>query len=484
MRVPRSFVKGGIITESKRKTSLGGFVIFVVVFLMIISGAFSKIFGGEEKKDDVKNTHSAEYRSDDRSEEPNDTSPPTEAPTQPRTHGNTNEYISAQENHVRHSYDALINEKQREIYRNIEYVVGNITDKNTYDLYDTEPFELTGSYRLESSDDYDMRAAYIAFKADNPQVFWIRFYRIVSFNQKTVVYIQSRYTSTETDRMKMNLSADIAVFRSRLPGGLSVYEKEKYIHDYLISRCEYNEEIYSALNDPQKRESIYSRRPMLSTAYGALHDGDAVCTGYACAFQLLCQCAGLDCVCINGYADEDGEYDMDNSGHTWNAVNLGYDWYMVDTTWDDKDDAFFSHLYFNVTTPQMKEDHMMSIWETGSDGVLKWNTNLFMPLCNKVHFNYFVFDSDCRTITDISGNQLYSVIMNAINQGRNSVTLYLDPSCLLFGSAKEALFDRGRQSVADQLFYRVLDNTRFTWFEYQYWANPSRSAVQITFSLS
>ena len=473
--------------ENKNNTSalkkILGFGAVVVLIILIASGGPGKIFGDSEKRvtEPTQRETSAHSSKQETQEEPVVTGVSF---TDPEKHGSTNVYLHVQTSRFLHSFDSLTNEKQRAIYRAIEHVAGSITDQKDEHAYDTEPFELTGSYILKSADDYDMRAAYVAFKEDNPQVFWLNTYRLSSFDRKTVVYMKSLYSAAETEKMKMQISADIAAFFGRLDSSMSAYEKEKAIHDYLIEICTYNKEIESALSDPEKREEIYYRKPMLSTAYGALHDREAVCAGYSRAFQLLCQCAGLDCVCINGFARNEGEYDIVNDGHAWNAAKLSGDWYMIDTTWDDNDDDFYKYFYFNLTSSQIRMNHMMNTWETDSDGVLKWNTNLYLPNCIAETYNYYAFDSNCLTVTDPGDDQIVSELMKAVNAGRDHVTLYLDPNQLSFDQAYEALLDRGEDSYMQRYFYAVLDRTGYQQFSYRHWAEGSRNAVFIRFSLS
>jgi len=50
----------------------------------------------------------------------------------------------------------------------------------------------------------------------------------------------------------------------------------------------------------------------------------AVCDGYASAFKLMCLIEGIECVEVSGWAGEN---------HAWNKVQLGGDWYVVDSTW-------------------------------------------------------------------------------------------------------------------------------------------------------
>ncbi len=57
--------------------------------------------------------------------------------------------------------------------------------------------------------------------------------------------------------------------------------------------------------------------------------GSSVCTGYACAYKLLCMAAGINCRIVTGYDKSTG------GGHEWNRVKIGKTWYYNDTTWND-----------------------------------------------------------------------------------------------------------------------------------------------------
>lgn len=63
----------------------------------------------------------------------------------------------------------------------------------------------------------------------------------------------------------------------------------------------------------------------LSSAYGPLIEGEAICAGYAQAYSLLCKKAGLDVLYLEGLSG--------GSEHAWNMVCVGENWYHVDTTW-------------------------------------------------------------------------------------------------------------------------------------------------------
>ncbi len=122
--------------------------------------------------------------------------------------------------------------------------------------------------------------------------------------------------------------------------GMSDFEKEVALHDYLVKNCR-----YSANVDQPAGSDIYR-------AYGALVNQDAVCNGYAEALQVLFTCAGLESQFIIGKAD--------GIEHAWNLVKLEGVWYHLDATWNDpvpdRGDMVV-HSYFNVPDEVISETH-------------------------------------------------------------------------------------------------------------------------------
>ena len=131
--------------------------------------------------------------------------------------------------------------------------------------------------------------------------------------------------------------------------GMSDFEKEKAIHDYLVRNVEYD------LIASQNSEFTVS-----STAYGALIMGEAVCVGYSEAFMLIMEYLNIECHIIHGKAS--GVID-----HAWNLVKLDGEYYHIDVTWDDPvlRDSSGNRIpsmepgygFFNLTDQLMSIDH-------------------------------------------------------------------------------------------------------------------------------
>lgn len=123
-------------------------------------------------------------------------------------------------------------------------------------------------------------------------------------------------------------------------------EKLHALHDLLIRGCEYDVET-------AQNESSVDGASAPFTAYGALVDGKAVCAGYARAFVLLCQAAGLDAVYI---ADS-------GMNHGWNAVRLDGQTYFIDCTFDDPvpdQGEYVPEDYFLLSARELQSTH---VWD-------------------------------------------------------------------------------------------------------------------------
>lgn len=62
------------------------------------------------------------------------------------------------------------------------------------------------------------------------------------------------------------------------------------------------------------------------TAYGALQNNLAICGGYAQAFQLLLEQAGIPCITVTG--------SLGGENHMWNLARIDGQWLYFDPTSD------------------------------------------------------------------------------------------------------------------------------------------------------
>ena len=139
------------------------------------------------------------------------------------------------------------------------------------------------------------------------------------------------YDAPELDR-EARLGAWSYVVNNPPPeGGFSDYDEEREyarkIHDYVACKVTYDPMGYN----PELLLGM-TRYDDLQEAYNVLGENQntAVCAGYARAFALICQYAGINCAWVWGNETEE-------SSHAWNVIYPcdGSEPVLVDVTWDD-----------------------------------------------------------------------------------------------------------------------------------------------------
>ncbi len=102
------------------------------------------------------------------------------------------------------------------------------------------------------------------------------------------------------------------------------------------------------------RMTVYDdAAPFAHDAYGALCCGAASCDGYAEAFALLTETAGIPVQIVSGRAADASGME---TAHAWNLVQLDGVWYHLDCTWDDTG-LQPAHTYFLCSDAQMQDSH-------------------------------------------------------------------------------------------------------------------------------
>lgn len=132
------------------------------------------------------------------------------------------------------------------------------------------------------------------------------------------------FTAQDMAPMRDELNAEIAEIAEEIMAEQQG-DEERYRAAYkaVTAAAKYNDDIADATED----EAVTDDMRILRSAYGALVEGDTVCTGYAKAYKAICDYMGLECIMING--------SQDDVGHAWNMVMLNGEPYYVDCTYGD-----------------------------------------------------------------------------------------------------------------------------------------------------
>jgi hypothetical protein len=116
--------------------------------------------------------------------------------------------------------------------------------------------------------------------------------------------------------------------------GMNAHEKVKVIHDWVLLNV------------------AYDRTLVEHSSYAALTGGQTVCQGYALLTYRLLNEAGVPNRIIEGT--------VSTGLHAWNLVNLGGQWYHLDTTFDDPVPDLkgrTNYNYYLLTDKQIRRDH-------------------------------------------------------------------------------------------------------------------------------
>lgn len=144
-------------------------------------------------------------------------------------------------------------------------------------------------------------------------------------------------TDVQQRRQQQVLEEANNIIASIITSDMNDLEKEEAINNYLCTHLEYD---FDALESAEKNDYTYADPEFDDsfTVYGALINKVCVCKGYAEAFKLLCDLAGVDSLVVLGQ--------MESIGHAWNKVKINDEWLSIDVTNNDKD--ILGNALFNL----------------------------------------------------------------------------------------------------------------------------------------
>ena len=356
----------------------------------------------------------------------------------------------------RYSYN-LLSDGEKALYDELLdsiYVV--YPEENANAQYKTKQVILDGVLLSEAQ----IRTAIKAIYDDNPYIFWMSntFGHLMNEAEGyTAVQLYSNDSPEGIRTRLQELDACAGEFYDSLPEGLSAYEIEKTVHDFIIDTCDYDH----AAAAPQ---TFSDSNPDSFTPYGAIVNHKAVCEGYARGVQFLLNGLGVECVGIIGMAQNSGG---EEELHMWDAVKIASGWYYLDPTWDDQEDEIYRYDYFNLTSKQLSDDHELSpLFSTltdeeicGGDVINASSMNIFVPDCTLSDYNYYCHE--CVHLTDYDGKAVKDALYDAALIQEERFCIYIDPIYLDFDEAVRVTF-----SQSPQYFFSYLEETNHRLYYY------------------
>ena len=213
-------------------------------------------------------------------------------------------------------YYELLDEDEKEIYSQI------FNEINKYN----KNIKLQ---KLINKDDITKIYTYLTY--DHPEIFWLGSTYSYSYNENNEVLelnIDYLFDVETVEMKKKELDNEVNKIVIEAKKLNLDYEKELYVHDKLSEIITYG--------------NIENQ-----TAYDALVNKVAVCSGYSKAFQLIMLKIGIPTYYVTGYSREN---------HAWNLIELEDGLYNVDLTWDDQENRII-YNYFNLPEDVIVIDH-------------------------------------------------------------------------------------------------------------------------------
>lgn len=177
--------------------------------------------------------------------------------------------------------------------------------------------------------------------------------------------ISDAYKSGDTDklddRQKQVLEAASKVIDEVIKDGMSDYEKECAIYEWIVKNVPFDEGMTTLIDKtPGQQEAGDKSADTMDTEttvtsdggsgdadagtpYGALIEHRAVCAGYATTFRLFMQMLDIECMVVHST----------DCVHSWDLVKIDDHWYHVDI-YSDVDSAMYGN--FNLNDAMMMQD--------------------------------------------------------------------------------------------------------------------------------
>ncbi len=277
----------------------------------------------------------------------------------------------------------------------------------------------------------ELETVYSMFYSDYPEYFWVGNgtpgYALMGDKITIIAPIYIVANIPDMEQAKADYNEKVAELTSGL-NGKSDYEKSKILHDRV---CEETEYVYG--NNHQ-------------SSYGALVEGEAVCNGYARAYQHLLKEVGIPSWYVIGVSYDPVSYVT--IAHAWNTVKLDGEWYYTDVTWDDHvyTKNYFLYNYFNITKEQLLVDH-----------IIDSSLVSLVPNATSTAANYFVVEDLIFTSFDIDR------IVDALSNEEFMAQMYISGDVQsfaveFFASELSILLALGIQQVATPVRF-ILGNT-------------------------
>ena len=256
---------------------------------------------------------------------------------------------------------------------NMRYQTLSMAEKSAYSLISHALSSFADTIDITGIDKkVDVQRVIEAVLADNPQFFFFdpSQMTIVSSLSRRQLRLSGGVRKSQAMRMLNEIHAVARpLVEKAVKSASSAYEQLLSIYDSLQERITYdNEELNAVARGKPRRFNAHN-------AYGTLVEKNAVCDGFAAAFQFLTQQMGYGCTVISGKSDHPS---YGSVAHSWNIIEIAGKYYHVDPTWDANhyaDNGEHSYDWFLVDDEHILTDHTWDVNTTpvAADDSMLWH---------------------------------------------------------------------------------------------------------------
>lgn len=216
-----------------------------------------------------------------------------------------------------------------------EYYSLNGYERDFYDFVAEQSLNILNgeeyfqNYEIQTlPEDIDFSKVKKALVNDYRYLVWWQFSWNITTGKTTKIEINTPYGSENVLGDNYIEKAQISLKTAYFISQTDTNKKLEYFRDIIVNLADYDYEWASMLH----KSSSYADtvRNGNARSFISVFDQDittkSLCSGYADAFQLLCDLSGIECYTVNGYVDDD------ETLHQWNIVYKDGKKYIIDLT--------------------------------------------------------------------------------------------------------------------------------------------------------
>ena len=220
------------------------------------------------------------------------------------------------------------------------------SEQAAYHAMKTGLTALSPSFSVPRLDNRELSDIFFQLRLDCPEIFYVTgfSYRFAPGAENVELLPEYLFDKNKIKGHQKALAARVEKL-ARPAKSMTVWEKERYIHDFICQNVRYDK-----LKKPYSHEII-----------GPLGQGVGVCEGIAKSVKILCDALGLWCIIAISEANPEQGIKY---RHAWNILKLDGQYMHLDATFDNSlsHDGVIRYDYFNLDDKRLFRDHQPVIY--------------------------------------------------------------------------------------------------------------------------